>query len=335
MTPAVPQPTRLRDGATFVLDSAADVSAVWGHPDEVLWSAGEPLMIAGPSGVGKTTIAQQLVAGRLGLQHSVLDLPIVASDRPVLYLALDRPQQIRRAMRRRFTEEHRQVLADRLVVWDGPLPLDIGQCPDALLEICTQAGAGTIVIDSLKDAAMRLSEDAVGSAINRAVQQVIANGTEVLVLHHQRKEQLGHKPSALADVYGSAWLTAGMGSVLVLWGAAGDSTIDMLHLKQPTGEVGPWRLQHDHTTGVTTRHSEDVDALALLRQAPRGLTTTALAKSMAGGADPTDTHRRAAQRHLDRLVQGGHARKTPADRGGRGGTRSARYHAITDHQEHG
>jgi hypothetical protein len=55
-------------------------------------------MISGPQGVGKTTILQQLVLGVVGLRDEVLGIPIKpVDDRPVLYLALDRPEQIARS----------------------------------------------------------------------------------------------------------------------------------------------------------------------------------------------------------------------------------------------
>ena len=54
----------LLDGAAFALDAPTHVEAVWGDGSRVLWAQGEPLMIAGPDGVGKTTIGQQLTLAR-------------------------------------------------------------------------------------------------------------------------------------------------------------------------------------------------------------------------------------------------------------------------------
>ena len=55
------------DGASFILDAPKDIPAVWGSGGRVAWSAGEALLIVGPSGIGKTTLVQQLVL-RLGLR---------------------------------------------------------------------------------------------------------------------------------------------------------------------------------------------------------------------------------------------------------------------------
>lgn len=90
---------------------------------------------------------------------------------------------------------------------------------------------GVIVADSYKDLASGLSNDDVGSAINIAVQEVIARGREWLGVHHTRKAQVGNKtPRTLDDVYGSTFLTAGLGSVIGLRAA--------LQARRPQGAAG-------------------------------------------------------------------------------------------------
>src|SRR4051812_4917368 len=89
--------SRFRDGASFVLDAPEFVPPIWGddHGD-VLWARGEPLLIVGPPGVGKTTLAQQLVLGRCGIRPAVdplLGLPVKPGAEKTVYIAADRPQQ--------------------------------------------------------------------------------------------------------------------------------------------------------------------------------------------------------------------------------------------------
>src|SRR5512132_4363398 len=73
------------------------IPAVWGDGERVLWPEGEGVMITGHQGVGKTTIGQQLVLHRIGLRAGdFLGLPVIKSDRPILYLAMDRPRQAAR-----------------------------------------------------------------------------------------------------------------------------------------------------------------------------------------------------------------------------------------------
>lgn len=316
--PEVPEPESLsveRDpvrrmfvtGDVFILDAPDKIPAVWGDGHEVLWADGEALMLNGPAGVGKSTIAGQLVRARLGLQDHVLGWPVEAGMLRVLYLAMDRPPQIARANRRLYTEADREVLRARLVVWRGPPPYDLAKRPETLVEMAFEAGADTIVVDSLKDAAVGLSDDETAAGYNRARQQALADGFQVIELHHQRKAVSGKgatPPNTLDDVYGSTWLTAGAGSVLLFWGAPGDAIVEMRHLKQPMDPVGPLRILHDHDAGTSVvYHSTDMLALAV---ANRGrLTAKLAAKALCEKDDPTPNEVEKARRRLDRLVEQG------------------------------
>jgi len=184
-------PALLVDGATFLLDIPEGVPAVWGRGAEVLWAQGEALLIAGPPGVGKTTQISHVLVSMLGIGGThVLGLPVAPAHK-VLYLAMDRPQQIARALSRHVRAEHRTILAEHLIVWKGPPPADLAKHPSALLALVEQAGADVVVIDSLKDAAIGLSEDEVGAGYNRARQLLLAHGVEVVELHHTRKPGAG------------------------------------------------------------------------------------------------------------------------------------------------
>ncbi len=318
--------TRFVDGGSFILDTPDQAEAVWGVGDRVLWAQGEPFMLCGPTGVGKTTVMAMVLMARLGiLTFDPLGIPVQVSDRPTLYIAADRPNQIARAWRRCVTDEQRDLLAERLIVWRGPPPGDVTKSPGLLLEMAQQAGAGTVIVDSVKDIAAKFSDDEAGAAINSSLQLLVAEGIEVAVLHHQRKAQQGAKPKSIDDVYGSTWLTAGMGSVALLWGQPGDLVIELHHLKQPVGEVGPLKLEHDHRAGITTV-ARGFDSLRWLRNQPNGGTAMDAAKARFEKANPTDNERRKAQRDLERLVSEGLATKRDGSRGGAGGTTSARYY---------
>lgn len=313
-------PTRFVAGDAFILDTPDTTVSVWGEGHEVLWADGEALMLNGPAGVGKSTLAGQLVRARLGLQDRVLGWPVTPSASRVLYLAMDRPPQIARANRRLYTEADRAALAERLIVWRGPPPYDLAKRPQTLTEMAVEAGADTIVVDSLKDAAVGLSDDETAAGYNRARQQALADGFQVIELHHQRKTVSGKgatAPNTLDDVYGSTWLTAGAGSVLLLWGAPGDMIVEMRHLKQPDDTVGPLRVIHDHATGTSQiYHSTDLLALAV---ANRGrLTAKLAAKALCEKDDPTPNEVEKARRRLDRLVEQGLL--TVTQQGSRGGS---------------
>jgi replicative DNA helicase len=260
---------QVQDGKTFILDAPTTIPAIWGEGSDVLWSEGESLFVVGPPGVGKSTVAQQVALARAGvLKAELLGFPIKADpDRVVLYLACDRPKQIARSLRRMVTPEHADVLAARLRMWHAPLPFELGTEPEGLVRLAQHFGAGTVVVDSLKDIANPLTSDEVGFAVNRAFAFVVEAGIELAVVHHSRKASSDNKkPTALADVYGATWLTAGAGSVLSLWGEAGDPLVELTHLKPPADDVGPLEITHDHTAGSSSV-TERKDAWTVLKDA--------------------------------------------------------------------
>jgi len=248
-----PQLVNARD---FVLAAPDHVPAICGRDREVLWSQGEGLLIVGPQGIGKTTVLQQLALRRAGvLDGELIGFPVEPDDRLTLYLALDRPQQIARSFKRMVSDAQEEQLG-RLVIWKGPLPFNVVKEPEKLLLLVQDIGemfgtsVGTVCADSLKDMAAPLSSDEVGAALNRAISGVIAQEIEFAGSHHQRKATgENKKPTTLADVYGSTWITAGAGSVVLLWGEPGDPIVEMTHLKQPADEIGPLELAHDHDRG--------------------------------------------------------------------------------------
>lgn len=315
----------LKQGSRFVLDDPAELDPVWGADDAVAWASGESLLIVGPTGVGKTTLQNLLIAARCGIIDNVLGWPVKPADRPILLMAMDRPRQARRALRRLFGEQHRQTLDERLMVWEGPPPADLGRHPEILAELVDRARAGTVFIDSLKDAAVKLGDDEVGGNVNRAIQTVTTAGIEVVGLHHQRKGQGGTKPRTLEDVYGSTWITAGAGSVLILWGTAGDPIVELSHLKQPAAELGPFKIEHDATKGEMSIF-RGFDALRYLRlRGATGCTVIEAARAQFE-KDPNDNEQRKTRRLFESLVAKGQATRDDAIRGGNGGATAAHYY---------
>lgn len=268
-----------------------------------------------PPGVGKSTVIQQLVKARMGLGSGfVLGHHVEPGSQRVLYLACDRPRQISRSMARMFTEADRPTLNDQLVVWKGPPPWDFAKHTGVLASMCARAGADTVIVDSLKDVAVGLVEDSVGSAYNRARQTALQAGVQVIEAHHQTKRGAGGvgKPNTLADVYGSMMLGAGAGSVVLLWGAAGDPIVELSHLKPPAESVGPIRIMHDHTTG-TSEVWHALDLLSLVRNTLNGTTAKAAACALFTTDKPSPADTEKARRRLDALVRTGHLHKGDGD----------------------
>ncbi|TKD54227.1 AAA family ATPase [Micrococcus luteus] len=309
------------DGGAFIFDLPDVVPAIWGRGNDVLWAEGEALMLYGGSGVGKTTIAGQLVRalilpGEGGHPSRVLGYPVEPATGRVLYLAMDRPSQVRRALNRQFAPDEREPVSQHLIVWQGPPQADMAEDTDLLRAMCADAGASHVVVDSLKDAAVGLSDDRVGAGWNRARQAALADGVQVLELHHQVKVR-PDGPKGVDAVYGSTWLSAGAGSVIHLEGQPGDAVVKLRHLKQPASEVGPLEVIHDDRTG-RSQVMDEADPLVLARAAGR-VTVADLARAMFGTDAPTRNETEKARRRLDKLARTGalEVREVAGEGGGR------------------
>jgi hypothetical protein len=310
-----------------IFDEPETVPAYWGYNEAILGACGQGTMLVGQQGVGKTTLAQQLVLHRIGIRVGpLLGLPVVKSDSRVVYLAMDRPTQAMGSFRRMVdtTDRNRELLRERLTIRKGPLPIDPLSEPKALAEYIRNIvgdEAGLIVIDSLKDMAggRSLSADDVGAGLNSAIQELLAREVEVVILHHQRKAQNGaDRTHKLDDVFGSTLLTSGLGSVIALNGNPGDRIMELLHLKQPVSEISE-KVQHDHATGTTTLFKGDLDIEDYLRDAgSEGVTAKQWAEHRLGSAADKDI--KAARRALTKLVHDGKAVQRPGRRTGGGAT---------------
>lgn len=302
---------RLTDGARFIERTSSEPVALWGDSSRTLAAPGEPFMISALQGLGKTTLGQQLALARLGLRGGkALGLPVLQDERPVLYLAMDRPRQAARSLARMIeTDDERHVLREKLLVYEGPPPFNVVTQPEALADMVLALRCGFLVLDSYKDLAPGLSKDEVGSAVNIALQHVIAAGSELLGLHHQRKATGDNRsPKTLDDVYGSTWITAGSGSVIVLTGNPGDSFVELRHVKAPLDPVGPLTVKHDHLRGFSSI-VDDITIEEVLATSLVGVTAHSAAGLLCATADPDKNQVERARRQLERLVGKGLAER--------------------------
>lgn len=257
-------------------------------------------MIYSPTGIGKTTLAQRVALAAIGIGDSrVLGFEVHPIDGRVLYIAADRPSQAKRSLRRMVTEDDRAVLDER---WrfesKRRFRIDLDE-PDRLYNHAERANAGLVVLDALKDVVGKLSTDESGGAYNDAVQVCVANGVDVITLHHPRKAPSeGRSMLSLDDVYGSAWITAGQGSVIALQGVVGEGVAKWRHLKVPAEEVGPFDVEIDYDVG-TVRTIGYRDALDYLDQVGiEGATTRDVCTYITGKANPTDADIKRVTRRL-------------------------------------
>lgn len=303
------------DGADWLAEGSAAPEPLWGDEQRLLAVRRQPTVIAGPQGAGKTSVAGQLMLGVMGVAGyaELLGLPVVRTDRSVLYLAADRPDQARLSLRRMV---HPELVRNRLSVKPGPPPGNVVQRPTLLLDMAESVGAGLVVIDSLKDVALRLSDDEVGASVNLAVQHLVAEGIDVVALHHPRKqgsEEGAEKPRRLDDLYGSTWLTSGAGSVLYLH-PTGSGEVELLQFKSPNGEIGTvCTFRHDPVTGALER-SEGVGrqvARIIADAGPDGITVMHIARVLTRSDAPSDRARKKVERAVGNLADEGRIETVP------------------------
>lgn len=297
-----------------------NVEALWGTGDSVLWAEGEALMIAGPLGVGKTSLIGRLIRAQLRTvgDGTVLGQPVRPIDGRVLLLAMDRPRQAARSLARQFSEADLEEIGDRLLIREGPPVQDMAKNPQLLKQMADYYEAETVYIDSLKDAAVGLSDDDVGAAYNRARQGLIAARYQVCELHHVIKrfgEGNSGRLTNVADVYGSTWLTAGAGSVIGLSGEPNARLIQFNHLRAPIEQLGPWTLQHDHETGlITVQEQTDLVELAENGGAD-GITAKDAATAMFETDTPTRNQIAKATYELNKLTNTGQLVREGGEKG--------------------
>lgn len=294
---------RLVDGADWLLSGTDTPEPMWGEGDRMLAVRRQPLVIAGAQGAGKTVLGGHLMLGTMGVPGfgKLLGLPVMPTERRVLYLAADRPDQARLSLLRMVEPE---LVRGRLVVWQGPPPSDVAKRPTILLELAEAAGASLIVVDSLKDVALKLSDDEVGASVNLAVQHCIAEGIDVVALHHPRKvsgDESTSKVRTIDDLYGSSWLTTGAGSVLYLRPTT-PGTVELAQLKTPVGVMTTLTFRHSPSTGRVELGAERT-LLDVVREADaQGITTIHAARCLYGLEDVPDATRKRVERMLKDLA---------------------------------
>jgi replicative DNA helicase len=288
-------------GVIFDMPSMPD--ALWGRGGQVIAARGEPTMIYGPTGLGKTTLMQRFGLAAIGIGPSdVLGYDVKRIEGNLLYIAADRPMQAKRSFRR-MVEPGDRLLLDEKWVWDARRGFRVSaQKPDRLLRIAESIRAELVLIDSIKDVLDGVATDEGGLAYNNTVQTCVANGVDVVAAHHPRKASSdGRGELSLDDVYGSTWLTAGSGSVVALEGTTGSGVISWRHLKMPAEEVGPFDIAIEYDMGSISRLSSRELEAYLVERGASGATTSELARYVTGGQTLSDAETKKVTRKLEKL----------------------------------
>lgn len=241
----------------WALDEPEASRAVVGSGQRILWADGESLLIVGDTGNGKSTLTQNIIRASIGLIPDVIGLQ-VRQFRRVLYIAADRPSQIRYSFRRMVNEQTRQTWNDRVYVHHGPPDFALNEEPHKLLPFVRELSEkldrepfDCMVIDSLKDVVSEIDDNEAGIRINHALQTVCQQGIQLSANLHPRKIALvkGVAPApGLDDVNGNKNIIAGAGSVAFI-GSPQQGISPFYHLKSPSERIDGIGLRFDKPTG--------------------------------------------------------------------------------------
>jgi replicative DNA helicase len=298
------------DGKTWLTSGPDTAQPLWGTSDAVIAALDQPTTIAGPQGAGKSVFGQRLALGWIGVINQILGFPVHHGDGNVLYLASDRPDQARLSMRRMVTDDHLDTLEARMRVWKGPPPEDVAKQPLMLLDMAEASQSRCLIIDSVKDIAIKLSADEIGAAYNSALQHCVASGIQIIALHHPRKlggDTRGEVPvRTLDDLYGASWITAGNGSVLYLQPGELDGYV-LSQLKTPIGHKIEISYEHVIETGDVRQSTAPTLDSILAEAGLEGVSSTHAAKCLYRTADPDGAQRKRVWRALNEMAEEGSA----------------------------
>lgn len=248
----------------WALEEKTTPRMVMGRGSEILWADEESFIIVGDTGYGKSTLTQNIIKASVGLSPEVLGMEVRQFDR-ILYIAADRPPQIKASMARMIDQQTRECWNTKVLIHEGPIGFAVNKDPEKLVSFAAMPrdhwggrAAEMLVIDSLKDIASAISDDEQGMQYNIALQNVCREGIQLLGTHHPRKaptkQQKSKEPEepTLDDVYGSKFITAGAGSVLMLHDRQREG-VQLTHLKAPAGVIEFPRIRFDGQTGSVIR----------------------------------------------------------------------------------
>ncbi len=240
----------------WALNETENSRALVGKGDQILWAKGEPFITCGDTSHGKSTFDQNIMRGSIGLIEDVIGLA-VSQFKHVLYVAADRPSQIKYSVQRMVNEGNRGIWNQRVHMHEGPLDFTLNEAPFKLLpwirdvaDKLEQEPFDCVFLDSLKDLVSAMDENTEGIHINQAFQSVCQQGIELGVMVHPRKLG-GDRKSApiLDDVGGSKQIVNGAGSVIFLGSPDENNYQQLYHLKPPAERISNVSLRFEKKTG--------------------------------------------------------------------------------------
>ncbi len=240
----------------WALDEVTQTRSLVGDGDRILWARGEPFVTCGDTSHGKSTFDQNIMRGNIGLIEQVIGLSL-SSFNHILYVAADRPSQIKYSLRRMINETNRSTWNERVHIHEGPFSFGLNEEPFKLLpairdiaDKLDQPPFDCVFLDSLKDLVSEMDDNSDGIHINQSFQSVCQQGIELAVMVHPRKLGRDRKGiPILDDVGGNKQITNGAGSVIFLGEPDAEGYQPLYHLKPPAERIANIALRFQKSSG--------------------------------------------------------------------------------------
>lgn len=219
----------------------ADFKVEWAI--EGLLEVGGYGMVAAMPGVGKTQFSIQLAC------MAALGKPIVGWDIPkqnkMAIMSLEMSpvalKMFLTTIMQEYTTEEREILNENIYIlpWGEPIQFTKPEGFQNVISYLDQIKPDGIIIDSIS----KLTSDELNEKITKEITKGLAAirrryGCFAWLIHHNRKaSENNKKPTGLADVYGSQYITAEMTSCLVLWYDQKTRQIEVIPVKMRLAEL--------------------------------------------------------------------------------------------------
>ena len=229
-----------------------------------------------------------------------------SADKPWCIAARSSEIRPREAFKRLVNLNDADLLAETPRHWKGAAPVRSREVRSgALADFVESHRAGTLMIDSVKDMTVGLSDDVQRCQFNMAIEEGHRPRHRVLSNHHQRKAQAEKKrPDTLDDVYGPRGLPQATEACCLLWGKPNDPIVTLHHVKSP-------RMRSDRSNSRSTS-SKEADSPRRRNRAGTagcrrhdGLEAADAARQVYETDKPSAARREKIRRQLEELVKGG------------------------------
>jgi len=206
------------------------------------------VMLAGPPGVGKSTLALRIMQ-RMATGENFLRWK-VEQPRKIIFFSMEMPREELGSFLQTMKMEDNDLMRENFLIIPIGMPLKLSniKVKEAILKKMEEHEPDGVIFDSFGTA---MSDDMTSDKNVLELFSFIRTyingqyGAFAWFIHHPRKAQVGNKkPNTLDDLYGNQYIGAQITSGLLLWKGAGQNVLEVSCLKMRMAEeFKPFRIE--------------------------------------------------------------------------------------------